>query len=214
MKNDYIYSLIIPARNEEKTIGKVVEMSKPYVDEILVVNDGTDNTGKVAKKAGAEVIENGSRLHQERSIEKGIKRSKGNIIITLDADLEHDPRDIPKFKEKLILENLDIIVGKRSFIPRQGFIDIGKIFYKKFGISNPTCGFKMFRKKVYNDIGFFHMNDYMGLDFLYIALERFRYGEVELTEMKVRRDPRIGSNSEVNKLLEEIIKYFEEKIKN
>lgn len=211
---EYTYSLVIPARNEEKTIGKVVEMSKPYVDEILVVSDSTDNTGKRALEAGAKVIENGNRLYYEKTIERGIKRSKGDIIITMDADLEHDPKDIIKFKKKLSEGSYDIIIGKRSFIPRKGERILGKLFYDKYKISDPTCGFKMFKKKVYNDIGFFHKNDYMGLDFLYAALERYKYGEVDLRETKVRKDPRIGTNSEINSLLDEIICYFRDKTGN
>ncbi|MFW6109720.1 MAG: glycosyltransferase family 2 protein, partial [archaeon] len=85
-------SVIIPAYFEEKTIASVVERCLPFVDEVLVVNDGsTDDTTMRAMKAGARVIDLGQNMGVLRAIERGLHEASGDILVTLDADGQHDP---------------------------------------------------------------------------------------------------------------------------
>jgi len=119
---------VIPAYNEEKTIGKVIKDTKKFVDEIIVVDDGsTDRTGEIARKLGAIVLRNkknrGVGYAKRRGLKEALKRN-GNIIITLDADMQHNPYDIPKFVNK-ILEGYDFVIGARN-LKKYPFI-------KKFG---------------------------------------------------------------------------------
>ena len=68
---------IIPAFNEESTLGDVIKATSPFVDETLVINDGsTDNTTEVSKKAGATVIDN----IVNRGLGKTIKRGYAEAI--------------------------------------------------------------------------------------------------------------------------------------
>ena len=83
-------SVIIPAFNEEKTIGGVVETARnnPFVDEVIVVNDAsTDRTPIIAKKKGAKVINFNQNKGKGWAYYEGVKASEGDIIIFLDADL-------------------------------------------------------------------------------------------------------------------------------
>ena len=83
-------SVIIPAFNEEKTIGEVVETARnnPFVDEVIVVNDAsTDRTPIIAKKRGAKVINFNQNKGKGWAYYEGVKASEGDIIIFLDADL-------------------------------------------------------------------------------------------------------------------------------
>ncbi|RLD14378.1 MAG: glycosyltransferase family 2 protein [Caldiserica bacterium] len=83
-------SVIIPAFNEEKTIGEVVETARnnPFVDEVIVVNDAsTDRTPIIAKKKGAKVINFNQNKGKGWAYYEGVKASEGDIIVFLDADL-------------------------------------------------------------------------------------------------------------------------------
>lgn len=81
---------IIPAYNEEKTIGNVLSVVKQIdiIDKIIVVSDGSeDNTAEIARKFGVEVIELKDNIGKGGAIKNGLDRSKGEIILFLDADL-------------------------------------------------------------------------------------------------------------------------------
>jgi glucosyl-3-phosphoglycerate synthase len=90
-KKDMTISVIIPAFNEEETVANVIKAVKTlsYVDEIIVVNDGsTDGTERVAKEAGAGVISHVRNKGKGAAIKTGFNNSKGDIVVFLDADLK------------------------------------------------------------------------------------------------------------------------------
>jgi len=81
---------IIPAYNEESTIGDVIKATSRFVDEILVISDGsTDNTTDIAKNAGATIIDNIVNRGLGKTIKRGyaeaIKRG-ADIVVQIDAD--------------------------------------------------------------------------------------------------------------------------------
>lgn len=81
---------IIPAYNEEKTVTSIVEaaIGSRYVDEVYVVNDGSeDRTSKVARDAGATVIEMGQNRGKGAALQMGLQSTASDIIVFLDADL-------------------------------------------------------------------------------------------------------------------------------
>ncbi|MHA1834062.1 MAG: glycosyltransferase family 2 protein [Candidatus Baldrarchaeia archaeon] len=116
---DLVISVVIPAYNEEKTIEEVLSktisvmesMGKPY--EIIVVDDGsTDNTRQIVSKYKVTVLSNGANKGKGYALRKGFKYARGQIIVTLDSDGSHDPKEIPKLIDPLY-NGVDIAVGSR-----------------------------------------------------------------------------------------------------
>ncbi|HOJ12489.1 MAG TPA: glycosyltransferase family 2 protein, partial [Clostridiales bacterium] len=85
-----LISAIIPAYNEERTVGKIIDKLKnvDIIDEIIVVSDGSeDMTALVAKEHGATVIVLPENMGKGAAVKNGLEMSKGDIILLLDADL-------------------------------------------------------------------------------------------------------------------------------
>lgn len=116
---DSTYKLIavIPAYNEQGNVAKVVEGVKKYIADIIVVNDcSNDNTSEVAKATGVKVID----LPENRGVGYATRigcqeaiRCGADIIITLDADGQHCPDDIPELINEMHNKNADIVFGYR-----------------------------------------------------------------------------------------------------
>jgi glycosyltransferase involved in cell wall biosynthesis len=112
-------SVVIPAFNEQKTIGHVVEETISVMDslgvpyEIIIVNDGsTDRTGQVATTYKATVLTNETNRGKGYAIRKGFQQATGDIIVTLDSDGAHSPKEIPDLLEPLS-NGTDIVGGSR-----------------------------------------------------------------------------------------------------
>jgi len=140
-------SAVIPAFNEEKRIGAVINKVKNYVDETLVINDcSSDNTAAVAEKAGAKVISNKINLGYIESIKKGFKHAQGDIIVTLDADGEHRPDEIPILLEPLLDNTADLVLGKRKKIQRISERFLNWLTKFKVKVQDSGTGFKAINK--------------------------------------------------------------------
>ncbi|MFP4001974.1 MAG: glycosyltransferase family 2 protein [Thermoplasmata archaeon] len=109
---------VIPAYDEEERIEKVLKETSQYVDEIIVVDDNsTDDTVEIAEEYG-KVIKKDSNQGYIDSIKRGFEAAQGDIIVTLDADGEHDPSFIPSIVEPIEKDKADLVFGKREKIPR------------------------------------------------------------------------------------------------
>lgn len=112
--------MIIPAYNEEKRIGKVLQRMPDFIDEIIVVDDGSeDRTSEVARELGAEVIRLEQNQGKGRAMSEGIKKANGDIIVFIDADGQHKPEEIIKLVEPILNGEADFVIGSR-LIKAQG----------------------------------------------------------------------------------------------
>jgi glycosyltransferase involved in cell wall biosynthesis len=106
---------ILPAFNEEVSIGSVVLRAKRYADRVIVVDDGSsDRTAEVADLAGAEVIRHQVNRGKGAALKTGFEFLNGErVVVTIDADGQHDPSDIPKLVEPILKGEADMVNGSR-----------------------------------------------------------------------------------------------------
>ena len=109
--------IVIPAFSEEKHIASVVEQIRQYSDHVVVVDDGSpDQTAAEAEKAGAVVLRHNGNKGKGVALTTGFEyaRKKGfEAVITMDADGQHDPNDLPKFVEAYRRTGIPVLVGNR-----------------------------------------------------------------------------------------------------
>jgi glycosyltransferase involved in cell wall biosynthesis len=118
-KNTPRISVIIPALNEGLAIGNVVKQIRAVVQqldenhEIIVIDDGsTDDTAGQAREAGAVVIQHPYNIGNGASVKSGFRRARGQILVTIDGDGQHDPNDIPRLVKRI--GPYDMVVGSRN----------------------------------------------------------------------------------------------------
>lgn len=114
---------LIPAYNEETTIADVLTRTQPFVDGMIVVNDGsTDRTPQIARALGATVVSHVINRGLGAAIGTGFvaaTRMNADAVVTLDADGQHDPTEINKFIEA-IQKGADMVIGSRMLTGFKG----------------------------------------------------------------------------------------------
>ena len=120
-------AIVIPAYNEEKTVAAIVKKAGKYGKVIVVDDASRDKTAIEAKKAGALVIVHKANQGLGGALRTGFEKAlqlHADIIITIDADGQHRPEEIPRFVE-MIEAGYDFVLGTR---------DLSKYpFVKRFG---------------------------------------------------------------------------------
>ncbi|MFA6382287.1 MAG: glycosyltransferase family 2 protein [Candidatus Buchananbacteria bacterium] len=109
--------VVIPAYNEAKAISQVVKKIKDKAYDVIVVNDGSaDNTGELAKQAGAAVVNHFLNRGQGAALQTGLDFAlslQADIIVTFDADGQHEANEIDDLVEPLLLQKADVVLGSR-----------------------------------------------------------------------------------------------------
>lgn len=161
---------ILPAYNEEVSIGSVVLRTKQYVDRVIVIDDGSsDHTAEVAEIAGAEVIRHPKNRGKGAALKTGFGSLNGEkVIVTIDTDGQHDPADIPKLVEPILNGEADMVNGSRymngnkkdtPFYRRVGqkVLDAATNLDSGLKITDTQSGFRAFASKA-RDVFRFHQN--------------------------------------------------------
>lgn len=151
---------VIPAYNEEPVVGSVVLAARPFVSEVVVINDGSnDRTAERALEAGAvvytHVINRGLGASLATGIAAALNRG-ADVLVTLDADGQHDPAEIPKFVEAIESRGVDAVIGSRLLaskehmpLRRRLYNYVGNVLtYLLFGIwtTDSQSGFRAFSR--------------------------------------------------------------------
>ena len=150
--------VIIPAYNEELTIGSVIKgLRKKGYNDIIVVDDGSsDKTFEIASKEGVNVYKHMINRGLGGALNTGITgalRKGADLIVTFDADGQHDVNDIPNLV-KAIEEGYDVAIGNRinkdmPFLRRIGNVGLDFITFLLFGIyvHDSQSGLRMFTRE-------------------------------------------------------------------
>ncbi len=198
-------TVIIPALNEEKTVGAVVRFCRQHshVSEIIVVDDNSeDNTVAEAENAGAKVLISYKR-GKGISMKEGIAAATNDIIVFLDADIENYPKaTIPLLTQPILHGGYDFV--KSTFLRNAGRVTeimakpLLSIFYPELlEFSQPLSGMIAGRKSFFNKIDFF--NDY-GVDIgilidMYLMQARMKEVSIGYIENKSKAWTALGKMS-------------------
>ena len=152
------------AYNEARYVGSVVLQARQYVDEVIVVDDGsTDNTARVAELAGATVIRHAGNKGKGTAIQSILaeaRKRNPDVLVLLDADAQHDPNEIPTLI-KSVSDGFDLVIGSREAqkdkTPRYRRIGQKVIFQSarlasKTNIADSESGFRALSPRAINEL--------------------------------------------------------------
>lgn len=168
MKN---YSVVIPVYNEAESLPQLFEelqsvaQENNFDAEVILVDDGsTDDSWKVIEQLSNEhdhVMGIGFRRNfgKAAALSAGFEIAQGEFVFTMDADLQDNPKEIPRFLEKLTTENVDVVSGwkkirhdpiHKTFPSRIFNWLVGRLTGVK--LHDHNCGFKCYRREVLDEI--------------------------------------------------------------
>jgi len=160
--------IVIPALNESATIESVVKAAGLYGLPIVVDDGSDDNTSDIALDAGAVVVRHSQNCGYDSALNSGfIKAAELDVdmIITMDSDGQHDPSFIRLFAD-MIDAGGDVVIGIRNEQPRFSEHLFAWYTNMRFGIKDPLCGMKAYRKSVYESLGHFDSYDSIGTELM------------------------------------------------
>lgn len=179
--------VIIPAFNEEASIGKVVAEIPDYVSEVIVVNNtSSDETAVVAQAAGATVLSETQKGYGYACL-KGMdyiaqQAEKSDIIVFLDGDYSDYPEELTKIVAPILEEDIDLVIGARvKRLREKGSMTFPQIF----GNWLATTLMRLFFRSRFTDLGPFRAIKYPKL--LALQMEDKTYGwtvEMQLKALK------------------------------
>jgi len=205
--------VIIPAFNEEGSIGKVVEEVKAYLPQgdALVVNDGSnDLTSEIAKAKGAIVLDLPFNLGIGGAMQAGYKYAyeRGyDVAIQVDGDGQHDPREIPKLLNVLEKGTADVAMGSRfigdseykaSVMRRLGMVILSKAISIVVGerLTDPTSGFRAANRRAIQLFSVNYPQDYPEPEAI-VLLHQCR---LRMKEIPVKINQRFSGESSITKI--------------
>ncbi len=206
-------SVIIPAFNESKTVADVVKtaLSLDYVTEVIVVDDGSkDNTGEIAKKAGAKIFSHLRNMGKGSALKTGFKVSKGDIVAFIDADLKNlTSEKVDKIIKPILEDKADIT--KTKFKRKAGRVTeltakpLLNFFFPEIKFEQPLSGQFAGKRTAINKIQF--EEDY-GVDVgivLDADVQGFKIKEVDIGSLQHKSSPLNELNVVANEVVRTIV---------
>lgn len=193
-------SIIIPANNEEETLGRVLDdlnqtiaQMPDYQFEVICVDDhSTDATANIARSYGARVIENKDKPGKGMALRAGFAAATGEILVMLDADYSHRAEELPRMLSALA-EGVGLVIGSRVVGGSEEYTHIralGNVFLSatlglctKRYLSDALNGFKVFRRDVFTDFRYTSKAFEIEIEIIANALRKgYRIVEVSSSE--------------------------------
>jgi glycosyltransferase involved in cell wall biosynthesis len=195
-------SIVIPAYNEAEGLGRTLDWLMPKAVErgweVIVVNDGsTDTTVDVATGNGARVITHPENGGYGAALKTGIRNASHEIVITMDADGQHDPSDVERLLEGLKAH--DMVVGDRGRAkgvraPGKRLLSIVANYLSGMKIPDLNSGFRAFRKRTIREFLHFCPNGFSFTTTVTLAFLRSGY---HVAYVPIKAEGRIGRASNV-----------------
>ncbi len=159
---------VIAALNEDRFIGSVVLKTRHYLDQVIVVDDGShDQTAAIAEQAGAIVIRHEHNLGKAQAVNTGLRRAremKAALVVLIDADGQHNPAEIPALLAPIEAGAADVVVGSRflgvrSHIPRwriwgQRALTLATNLASGVAITDSQSGFRALSQRALETLAF------------------------------------------------------------
>ena len=208
------FSIVIPAKNEEEGLARFLpSLRQIYPDiEVIVVDDGsTDNTPLVCEEHGVRVISHPYSKGNGAAIKTGARAARGDYIVFMDGDGQHDPADIERLLYR-VEEGYDLVVGARSGLSSQASV----VRWSANNFYNKLAGWMVNREIPDLTSGFRCVQRSKFLDFLYLLPNGFSYPTTSTMAffragysvgfVPIKVAPRVGS-SHIN-ILRDGVRFF------
>jgi glycosyltransferase involved in cell wall biosynthesis len=166
-------AIVIPALNESATIATVITAAKKYGVPIVVDDGSTDATAELAEQSGAVVVLHSVNRGYDGALNSGFLKAVEigcDLVITVDADGQHNPLLIQKFVDA-IDAGADVVVGVRSRKQRIAEHIFALYSSWRFGIKDPLCGMKAYRIAVFKELGHFDSYESIGTELTIFAVK-------------------------------------------
>jgi dolichol-phosphate mannosyltransferase len=193
-------SVVTTTWNERETIEKLIlsvkSTLKDFPHEIIIVDDSSsDGTIEVARRV-ADLAVSKVREGQTKGLLYGMKLAKFPLIVTIDADLENDPKLILSLVQKL--GEFDLLVASRTVLPRFSEKLASKTLGKRFGVSDFFSNFRVYRKDAIANFNLKGGETFGGELLVSARKNGLRIGEVTYKPPPRRSKPRIGGTIRAN----------------
>lgn len=199
--NYFSLSVVMAAFNESRTITQVITGIKilKIVDKIILVDDSsTDDTADIAKRMDCEVIKNNTQIGQTRSLRRGIIATDTDLIITIDADMDHFPSAIPRLIASMEEQSADIVISGRSVLPRISEIIMSKIICNTTGVTDTISGFRLISRRALNQVEFDNDDTWGSLFLIRCAKKGLKIIEISVEPPPQRLVTRTGGRFRSN----------------
>ncbi len=199
-----LVAAIIPALNESHTIREVVLKVKKYAVPIVVDDGSSDQTGVLAESVGAIVVRHNESLGYDLALQSGLFKAidmEINYAITIDADGQHCPAMIRKFKQELI-SGFDVVVGVRGTHQRFSELIFSLLTNILWGIQDPLCGMKGYRLSHIKKLGIFTTYKSVGTEYVMrAARSRLTIKNIDISVFERKDKSRFGSGLIANLII-------------
>lgn len=167
------YSIVVPMKNEESNVNELVNELEPVMNqlnspwELICIDDGsTDKTFENLHQLSLtrpylRIIRFDANYGQSSGFDAGFKAAKGEFVITIDGDLQNDPKDIPRLVE--VAEHADLVCGlraiRRDSLNKKFLSWLGNTVRSRLcadGVKDTGCSLKVFRTDSLRKIKMYH----------------------------------------------------------